>query len=176
MDCTNAEAILLVSCLNLVGLLGNWIGAKVFLCNIGGSALHHEYNGRKRGTEKFSGIDESLFEVVSSGGTHLSNCVRYRGTSFNSREEQAAKVYAFLTSLFDVLNLPNNLRPMIDDPAIEMVVVLSSSDYQVPKSAKELKKEASDGTTDCSFQPDRIKKEAADRVKSQSTKDVGRNI
>jgi hypothetical protein len=83
---TNAEAILLVSCLNLVGLLGKWMGAKVFLCNISGSALHHVYNGRKRGTEKFSGIDKSLFEVVS----HLSNCVSHRRMA----------VYDFLTSLF----------------------------------------------------------------------------
>ncbi|KAL3786159.1 hypothetical protein ACHAWO_010571 [Cyclotella atomus] len=118
--CTNAEAILLVSCLNLVGLLGKWMGAKVFLCNISGSALHHVYNGRKRGTEKFSGIDKSLFEVVS----HLSNCVSHR------RMESP--------------NLPNNLRSMIDDDALEMVVDLNSPDYQVPKSVKELKKEASD--------------------------------
>jgi hypothetical protein len=33
---------------------------------------------------------------------------------------------------------------MIDDDALEMVVDLNSPDYQVPKSVKELKKEASD--------------------------------
>jgi hypothetical protein len=40
---TYIEAILLVFCLNHVGLLGKWIGAKVYLCNIGGETLKDVY-------------------------------------------------------------------------------------------------------------------------------------
>jgi hypothetical protein len=125
---TYIEAILLVFCLNHVGLLGKWIGAKVYLCNIGGKTLKDVYKGIMSGPQKFSGIDESLFEVVFSGrthlskwGTHLSNCKKHRRFSFKAGPEyQKAVVYAFLTSLFDVLNLPNNLWPMIKDLKLEM--------------------------------------------------------
>jgi hypothetical protein len=44
-NCSNDEAILLVSFLNDIGRLGRWIGAKVFLCNIGGRALRKVYKG-----------------------------------------------------------------------------------------------------------------------------------
>jgi hypothetical protein len=146
---TDIEAILLVFCLNDVGRLGKWIGAKVFLCNIGGEDLTKVYRGRIKGPQKFSGIDESLFEVVFSGcthmskyGTHLSNCMKHRRVSFKvGPEHQKAVVYAFLTALLDVLNLQNNLRPMINDHRLEMVVDLMSPDYQEAARAIELEKQ-----------------------------------
>jgi alpha-D-ribose 1-methylphosphonate 5-triphosphate synthase subunit PhnG len=121
----------------------------VFLCNIGGDTLWKVYNGCKGGTQRFSGIDESLSEVVFSGnthmsrcGTHLSNCMSHRRISFQAGPEyQKAVVYAFLTSLLDILNRPNNLRPMIDDPDLEMVVDLMSPDYQEAARTIELQKE-----------------------------------
>jgi hypothetical protein len=95
---TDIEAILLVFCLNDVGRFGKWrIGAKVFLCNIGGEDLTKVF--------VFSGRTH-----MSKYGTHLSNCMKHRRVSFKlGPEHQKAVVYAFLTALLDVLNLQNNL-------------------------------------------------------------------
>jgi hypothetical protein len=143
--CTDDEAILLVSCLNDIGRLGKWIGAKVFLCNIGGQALRKVYNGCKKGVQIHSGIDESLFHAVFSDGIHMSNCVSHRASSYrNGPASQQASVYTSLKSLFDILERPDNLQAMIEEPSFKMVADLSSPNYQPPKSPKELKKEAAD--------------------------------
>ena len=82
--------------------------------------------------------------------------MKHRRVSFKvGPEHQKAVVYAFLTALLDVLNLQNNLRPMINDHRLEMVVDLMSPDYQEAVRAIELEKQ----------EAARVKAEAA-RVKA----------
>jgi hypothetical protein len=116
-EVTQEEADLVASVLNIVGNNALYIGCKLILCNTGGSDLYKLYNR----------LENSLFEMVLSGGTHMSNCVRFR-SCFNSGKDQMIAVYAYLSAFFEMLGLNNNHKEMIKNGEFKMVVDLDEID------------------------------------------------
>ena len=109
---TEAECFPHAYSINVMGKLAQFIGAQLRVINIGGTSLK----------SMFDNIDDQLFANVVADGVHMSLCVKYRHTSYNTVEEQQMAVYDSLKAMFDALGRPDIHRKMIENHRFAMVV------------------------------------------------------